>query len=112
MPLYGARPIPFGTLTTGSFVAATGPARLYGFGVNNTSTTGTAEVDLYDGEGSGGLLVCKVTLAANESSREWWSPEGITIEHGIAVVWVSGSVAGSVFVLYPYGVDPDDTGLG
>jgi hypothetical protein len=111
MALYAARPIPIGTLTgTGQFVL-TGQLRLRGFGFNNTSTTATAEVDLYDGEGSGGQLISKILFAANESVREWWSGDGIGCEHGIAVVWVSGSVSGSVWVLYPYGWDPDDTAV-
>jgi hypothetical protein len=112
MALYGARSIPFGTLSgTGQFTI-TGAMRMRGFGVKNTSGSATAEVDIYDGEGSGGQLICAVTLAANESTREWWSGDGISIEHGVAVVWVSGSVSGSIWVLYPYDVDPDDTGLG
>ena len=69
MTLYAAKAIPIGTLTgTGQFVL-TGQLRLRGFGLNNTSAVNTAEVDLYDGEGSGGQLICKVNLAASESTR-------------------------------------------
>lgn len=112
MTLYAAKPIPFGTLTSSNTkFAVTGQLRLRGFGVHNTSTSATAEVDIYDGEDSGGQLVCKVLLAANESSREWWSGDGIGCEHGVAMVWVSGSVGGSVWVIYPYDWDPDDTAV-
>ena len=113
MALYAAKPIPIGTLATGNRTfAVTGKLRLRGFGFNETTGSATAEVDLYDGEGSGGQLICKVLLAANESAREWWSGDGIGCEHGVAVVWVSGSVSGSVWVLYSYGWDPDDTDVG
>lgn len=112
MALYAARPIPIGTLASSGQFVVTGKLRLRGFGFNNTSAANTAEVDLYDGEGSGGQLICKVNLAANETTREWWSGDGIGCEHGVAVVWVAGSVSGSVWVLYPYGWDPDDTDVG
>ena len=113
MALYAARSIPFGTLATGNRTfKVTGKLRLRGFGMQETTGTTTAEIDLYDGEDSGGQLICKVNFAANESVREWWSGDGIGCEHGIAAVWVSGSVNGSLWVLYPYGWDPDDTDVG
>jgi hypothetical protein len=100
-----ARSIPFGTLTSSvtSFQVGNGPLRMLGFGIKNTSTSATAEVDFYDGEGSGGQLICQVTLAANESAREWWAAGGVDIEHGLCVVWVSGSVSGSAWIRYPLG---------
>lgn len=113
MAIYAVKAIPFGTLTSSvTSFALSGRMRLYGFAVKNTSSSATAEVDFYDGQGSGGILIAGVTLAANESAREWWNRPGVTATNGVAVVWVSGSVSGSIFVLYPYGVDPDELDAG
>ena len=109
MPFYGPRAIPIGTLSGSGQFFVTGQIRLRGWGFNNTSTSANAEVDVYDGEGSGGVLVAKVTLAANESTREWFSGDGISMEHGVAVVWVSGGVSGSIWIQYEYGDARSDT---
>jgi hypothetical protein len=102
-PLDTARSIPFGTISSGSVYVASGPLVLRGFGIKNTSANANAELDIYDGEGSGGQLVAQVTLAGNESVREWWSGGGIDIEHGVGLVWVSGSISGAVWIVYPPG---------
>lgn len=113
MAIYAVKAIPFGTLATGNRVfAVSGRLRFYGFAVKETTGATTAEVDFYDGQGSNGILIAGVTLAANESAREWWNRPGVTATNGVAVVWVSGSVSGSIFVLYPYGVDPDELDAG
>lgn len=109
MALYAAKAIPFGTLGgSGQKFTLSGKMLFLGFAVKETTGSATAEVDLYDGQGSGGILIAPVTLAANESAREFWPRPAITADNGVAVVWVSGSVSGSIFVIYPYGVDTSD----
>lgn len=113
MALFAARPIPVGTLSTSRRIFyVSGRFRLRGFGLKETTGTTTAEVDIYDGEDGGGQLIAPINFAANESVREWWSGDGMGCEHGVALVWVSGSVSGSVWIVYPYGWDPDDTDVG
>jgi len=99
-----ARPIDYGTLTAGSALFG-GQARLCGGSLRNTSTTATAVVDLYDGGGSGGQPVANVNLAANESTRDWLSGEGLRIRTGLYVNVTSGSVRVVLWVRFPIGGD-------
>jgi hypothetical protein len=66
-------------------------ARWIGFHARETSGAGTALVRFRDGD-LGGDLVGLVSLAANESAREWFGPGGIAVGQGLYAEVVSGQV--------------------
>ena len=75
----------------------TTPAILFGFAVANASGSATAELDIYDATGTGGAPLFPITLAANESTREWFGERGLLMHSGIFLNVSSGEVKGSVF---------------
>lgn len=75
-----------------------GACRLMGWSVRETTGAALAEVDIFSGSSTTGLLVAKVTLAANESNREWFGPAGIRC-NGIYTNFVTGSIDGVLFVI-------------
>lgn len=90
-------PLPIGTLTTAMTVIG-GQARIIGFGLHETTGAATATVDLFSGSGVGGILLTRVNLGANESTREWWPLQGMRV-NGLFLNVVAGSVGGSVWVV-------------
>lgn len=83
------------------FPAALGPVGghviLFGFAVAETSGTTTATVNLYDGTDNTGLRAVPISLIANESTSEFFGPQGVHFRNGIYVV-TTGSVVGSLFI--------------
>lgn len=71
--------------------------RLIGWALAETTGTGTATVTLHDGATSDGQTVAVITLAANESARDYFGPGGISLPYGLYAS-VTGSVAGSLFL--------------
>jgi len=77
--------------------AATG-LRLIGFSARETASA-TAEFHIVNGAtGAAGTKIVRVTLAANESAREWFWP-GIDAASGISIDWVSGSIDVDIYNL-------------
>lgn len=73
---------------------------LMGWSIKNLSSSAAAELDIYNSGSASGDVVFPVTLAGNESSREWFGPNGILLDSGLAVAVQSGSVSGAMFVVY------------
>lgn len=73
-----------------------GPAIYAGFTIRETAAS-TAVVVIYDSTSASGLILEEISLAANESAREFY-PGGIWASTGIFVDVVSGAVTGSVRV--------------
>lgn len=71
--------------------------RLCGWSVRNLSSTTLATFDVYDGTDSSGTAIFPVSLAANESSREWFYPGGILMANGLYVNVTAQEVKGAVF---------------
>lgn len=84
------------TVHTADGQAVSGRARYLGFSVRETSGSASARIDIYSGTSAAGLLLDSVSLAANESTREWYGPQGFVCPNGIYVDEVSGEVAGVV----------------
>lgn len=71
----------------------------HGFTIRETSGVAVAVVNIYDNaSAASGTLLDTISLAANESAREDYLPQGIRAGNGIYVDVVSGAVAGSVRV--------------
>lgn len=75
-----------------------GPTTLCGWSLRNTSAAAVAQIDLYDGADATGQLVATITLAANESTRDYLPQPGVTCRRGVYVNIVAGAVAGAVWV--------------
>ena len=75
----------------------TGPARLMGWALRETTGAAGAQCDLYDGNDATGGLVVPFTFNANESVRDWLGPNGVLIQRGGFLNMLAGSVKGTLF---------------
>lgn len=70
----------------------------YGFSVRETTGTTAATIKIYDDpDSANGTLLDSIQLAAGESAREWYGPNGLRALLGIYVD-VTGTVEGSLRV--------------
>lgn len=76
----------------------TGSGRLAGLAISETTGTGTAKVKIHDGVGAGAPLLFTVTLAANESIRDFFNGQGLAFTTGLYVELVTGAIDGSLFL--------------
>jgi hypothetical protein len=81
---------------TADFLAWNGPTRVLGWSFSEEAGA-AAKLILRDGNGTSGRYVATVTLAANESNREWFGPDGIQVNVGIYVDRISGTTLGGVY---------------
>jgi hypothetical protein len=74
-------------------VAAATGLRLYGYSVmEDAAAPNEASFRIMHGAtAAGGIQVEPVSLTANESTSDYWGPEGIDTPNGISVDWISGS---------------------
>jgi hypothetical protein len=84
-------------LTTAGKLVCGFSCRLLGWSVKNASAVNPASFDIYDAPALTGPPVWPVNLAANETNREWWAPQGVWIENAIYVNVTVGNVFGSLF---------------
>lgn len=89
---------PFGTITAGTNAFNRGTL-LLGFAVVEATGTLPAELDIYDGNNANGALLRPITLNANESTSDYWGPEGVYCEQGPFLNVVSGSVRGALWYI-------------
>lgn len=73
---------------------------LMGWSIKNLSAAATAELDIYNSGAAQGEIVFPVTLAANESSREWFGPNGVLFDSGLSINVAAGNIDGTLFVVY------------
>lgn len=73
------------------FAAGAG-TRLMGFSARETTGTGTAVFKIRNGTSNSDPLLVSVSLAAGESAREWYGPDGIASASGIWLERVSGTI--------------------
>lgn len=88
--------VPFVNLTGAHQLVNVGGAYL-GHSVKESTGNAAAEIDLYDGTGSGGILLCPITLNANESIRDWFPLPGVTVTGGLWADVTAGEVSGAVY---------------
>lgn len=70
-----------------------------GFAFREASGTAGAVVNIRDGYDANARLVCPLTLAANESVRDFTTTVGIQLLQGLYVEIASGTVQGTVYTL-------------
>lgn len=64
-----------------------------------TTGNATATCRLWDGSGNGGALIAPITLAANESIREFPGHHALPYHSGLFLEVLSGSIEGQVTVI-------------
>lgn len=94
----GATPRPIRANQSASLSYSAGA--LAGLSLRETSGAASAVVRLRDGEDTSdpGNILISVSLAAGESTRDWYLPAGVSFGRGLYVEIVSGQVEGSVFL--------------
>jgi hypothetical protein len=85
--------------TTASVLITSQAVGLKGFCVAESTGTNNAKVVIRDGTTTAGKVVDVVTLAPNESVRDWYGPDAKRMDSGIFLHVVSGQVEGSVSFL-------------
>jgi hypothetical protein len=91
-----------GTANVAPVAPADATGRLVGYAVRETTGTAGAQVRFRSGTTvSGTTLGAGVTLAANESVREWFAPNGINVPTAVFLERVSGSTEVTVYWAAP-----------
>lgn len=91
--VWAHRPRPYAYSTViGGFVV------LYGWAIRETSGSATAQLDIYNGAQASGDDIISIALAAGQSTREWFGPQGLELQIGYYPNLVSGAITGSVFI--------------
>lgn len=75
-----------------------GAGRLLVHTIEETTGAAGAKYTLFDGTGVSGTPLVPVTLAANESSRDYFGRHGIPFLTGVYIQVISGSVLGAIVV--------------
>ena len=74
-------------------VAAAPGLRYLGFSCKESDATpAVATFVVLHGDIATGTVLDTVELAANESAREWYGPEGFDAKNGISIDWIVGTV--------------------
>jgi len=74
-------------------VAAAPGLRYLGFSCKESDgTPAVATFRILRGDIATGTVLDTVELAANESAREWYGPEGFNSPEGISIDWIVGTV--------------------
>ena len=75
-------------------IAAAIGLRLVGFAAKESAATAAAATFtiVHGATGAGGTALVPVELSANESTRDWFGPEGIAVPNGVSIDWVAGTV--------------------
>jgi hypothetical protein len=81
---------------SGSVLVAGRRSLVNGFSFTEISGVNPATVQLISGQTATGVIVATITLAANESSREYIPWPFILFKYGIFANVVSGAIVGSV----------------
>lgn len=81
----------------GGAQATTVANTLTGYAIRETTGSAGATVILRDGDGTDGREIIGITLAAGESTRDWFGA-GISIIDGLYVDVTDGQIAGAVFL--------------
>lgn len=103
MILGPAQTVPFDTTTVDVDVYR-GAAILHGWGWQEPTNVTPAKFTLTDGPG--GPVILPVTLAINQSVRDWLAGTGIYVRTGLTIHMVSGSLSGALWIRPIRGDDP------
>ena len=71
---------------------------LYGYSIKETTGGAVAELDIYDGFDTAGVLAVPIPLSAGQGAEDWFGPQGLHLRVGLNPVVASGSIAGSIWI--------------
>lgn len=91
------RTFQFGPLSANAPIQV-GDYFLYGWAVLETTGAAGALIELFDGSDVNSPSIVPIALKAGESSRDWLGAPGITLDRGLFVSVLSGTVRGSVWI--------------
>lgn len=95
--LPAARTLPF-LLESGDLELVTGLIILRGWSLRNLSDSDSTSLQLFDGTGTSGTAITWVDLLPAESTREWFSGDGIGVMSGLfATMTAEGGVSGTIY---------------
>lgn len=94
--LPAAHVLPFATAGDPLLIVGGGIV-LRGWSMRNPDEEASATVRLVDGSGVNGTEISWVDLLPSESTREWFSGDGIAVMSGLLIVPEAGDVTGSVY---------------
>lgn len=92
------QPIPLGGVSGLVFSNA---CYVLGWSILNLSSTAFAAFSLWNGSDPDGYVADPVTLAPNESNREWWGPDGVFYAMGVWFNFDLGTLSGTVRIALP-----------
>lgn len=80
-------------------VAAAAGLRLVGFACRESAATPAVAtfIIVHGATGAGGTVLVPVELSANESTRDWFGPEGIACASGLSIDWIAGTIDVELF---------------
>jgi hypothetical protein len=79
---------------TGSQQVHSGASLLMGWSLFETTGTGAAVVEIYDGYDAGAQLLVVIALSPGQSTRDWLAGGGLLSREALFVRVVSGTVRG------------------
>lgn len=94
----GVQAIPFSGAAGVTQVLTSLRAGYAGHSVKESTGAAAAELDIYSGNSAAGIPLAKITLAANESARDYIPFPYVDAPGGIFVSVASGSVDASIYV--------------
>lgn len=93
-------PVPF-TALAGGLQIATIYCRVLSYNVEESTGSGAAVIDIYDGTSTGGIRLSRINLAAAESKEDSFDPPYMPAHGGLWINVTSGSVSGTVLIAFP-----------
>jgi hypothetical protein len=81
---------------TADILAWNGSTRLLGYSFSEEAGA-AAKIILRDGNGTSGRVLAIISLAAGESARDWFGPDGIQVNTGIYVDRTAGTSLGAIY---------------
>jgi hypothetical protein len=81
---------------TADILAWNGTTRLLGYSFSEEAGA-AAKLILRDGNGTSGRVLAVISLAAGESTRDWFGPDGIQVNTGLYVDRTAGTSLGAIY---------------
>jgi hypothetical protein len=78
-----------------------GPGTIAGYSFRELTGAATATLTFHDGIDSNATIIFELNLAAGESTRDWFSIDGISYRYGLYVNISAGSISGNLFQVVP-----------
>jgi hypothetical protein len=93
----GTRSLPFTFAASGTIQLDNGHGLVRRLSVRETTGTTTATIDVYDGSGTGGILIDSIALSAGQSTRDYYLKDEYPYDGGLFLN-VTGACKGTYVV--------------